>query len=99
MNKILKCAQSRIRGDSLFMRKFDFLFGAMLNGCLQRHSDNLSKALQSPQVSALGSQKLRWQHLLLKPWKHYGMMRAFGLILGEGEFERKGTRTRLPRRR
>lgn len=30
----------------------------MLNECLQRHSDNLSKALQSPQVSALEGQKM-----------------------------------------
>ena len=51
--------QSRIRGVSLFMGKSDFLFGAILGECLLiRHSDNLSKALQSPQVSAAEGQKM-----------------------------------------
>lgn len=50
--------QGRIRGVSLFMRKFDFLFGAMLGECLSRHSDNLSKALQSPTISAAEGQKM-----------------------------------------
>lgn len=50
--------QSRIRGVSLFMRKFDFLFGAILRECLLRHSDNLSKALQSPTVSPVEGQKM-----------------------------------------
>ena len=50
--------RSRIRGVSLFMRKFDFLFGIMLGECLLRHSDNLSKALQSPTVSAAEGQKM-----------------------------------------
>ena len=47
-----------IRGVKLFMRKFDFMFGAMLGECLLRHSDNLSQALRSPQVSAAEGQKM-----------------------------------------
>ena len=59
--------QSRIRGVSLFMGKFDFLFGAMLGECLLiRHSGNLSKALQSPQVSAAG-QKMAAHTVLRNP--------------------------------
>ena len=50
--------RSRIRGISLFMRKFDFLFGVMFEECLLGHSDNLSKALQSPNISAAEGQKM-----------------------------------------
>ena len=49
---------SRIGGVSLLMRKFDFLFGIMMGECLSRHSDNFSKALQRPTVSAVEGQRM-----------------------------------------
>uniref|UniRef100_H3AN58 TTF-type domain-containing protein n=1 Tax=Latimeria chalumnae TaxID=7897 RepID=H3AN58_LATCH len=48
----------RIKGVFLYMKKFDFLFGAMLGECLLRHSDNLSKVLQAKTVSAAEGQKM-----------------------------------------
>lgn len=49
--------RARIRGVSLYMRKFDFLFGAMVGECLLRHSDNLSKAQQSQVLCAAEGQR------------------------------------------
>ena len=40
------------------MEKFDFLFGLCLGECILRHTDNLSKTLQSPSFSAADSQQL-----------------------------------------
>ena len=48
--------RSRIIGVQMCMRSFDFLFGAMLGELLLRHTDNLSKALQSPGISAADGQ-------------------------------------------
>ena len=44
--------RSRIIGVKTCMRTFDFLFGIMLGELLLRRSDNLSKTLQSPHMSA-----------------------------------------------
>ena len=49
-------ARSRIIGVQTCMRSFDFLFGAMLGELLLRHTDNLSKTLQSPGISAADGQ-------------------------------------------
>ena len=50
--------RSRIIGVKTCMRTFDFLFGIMLGELLLRHSDNLSKTLQSPHMSAAEGQKI-----------------------------------------
>ena len=48
--------RSRIIGVQACMRSFDFLFEAMLGELLLRHTDNLSKTLQSPEISAADGQ-------------------------------------------
>ena len=48
--------RSRIIGVQTCMRSFDFLFRAMLGELLLRHTDNLSKTLQSPGISAADGQ-------------------------------------------
>ncbi|KAJ8318420.1 hypothetical protein KUTeg_003511 [Tegillarca granosa] len=44
--------RSRIRGVSLYMQTFEFLFGTILGETLLRNCDNLSKALQKERLSA-----------------------------------------------
>ncbi|KAJ8322013.1 LOW QUALITY PROTEIN: hypothetical protein KUTeg_000484 [Tegillarca granosa] len=44
--------RSRIRGVSLYMQTFEFLFGTILRETLLRNCDNLSKALQKERLSA-----------------------------------------------
>lgn len=51
----MKC---RIRGVSSYMGSFDFFFGVSLGEFLLRHSDNLSRALQSPNMSAAEAQQI-----------------------------------------
>ena len=65
--------RSRVRGVSLFMRKFDFLFGVMLGECLLQH-----KALQSPNVSAAEGQKMAT--LTVKTLETLWNDAAFGLF-------------------
>ena len=50
--------RSRIMGVLSRMTSFDFLFGVLLGELLFRHSDNLSKALQSSHMSAAEGQKV-----------------------------------------
>ena len=50
--------RSRIQGVSVYMTSFDFMFGILLGQLLLRHSDNLSRTLQSPHMSAAEGQKL-----------------------------------------
>ena len=49
---------ARITGVKAQMEKFDFLFGLCLGDCILHHTDNLSKTLQSPSLSAADSQQL-----------------------------------------
>lgn len=51
----MKC---RIRGVMTYVYKFDFLFGCLLGEQLLRHSDILSKALQTKSLSAAEGQKM-----------------------------------------
>lgn len=51
-------SRARINGVKAQMERFDFLFGLCLGECIMRHTDNLSKTLQSPSVSAADSQVL-----------------------------------------
>ena len=44
--------RARITGVKAQMEKFEFLFGLCLGECILRHTDNLSKTLQSPSLSA-----------------------------------------------
>ena len=59
-----QCAQldsemrARIGGVNAQMQTFDFLFGVSLGNLLLRHTDNLSKALQSRSISAAEGQRL-----------------------------------------
>ena len=49
---------ARLHGISLHMTKFSFLFGVSLGERLLKHSDNLSRALQSSTLSAAEGQKM-----------------------------------------
>ena len=49
---------ARITGVKAQMEKFDFLFVLCLGDCILRHTNNLSKTLQSPSLSAADSQQL-----------------------------------------
>ena len=51
----IKC---RIRGVSSYMETFDFLFGVLIGELLLCHSDNLSKTLQSKDISAAEAQQI-----------------------------------------
>ena len=50
--------KSRIVGCTAQMKKFDFYFGISLGKTFYRLSDNLSKALQSKNMSAMSSRKM-----------------------------------------
>ena len=67
--------RSRIIGVKTCMRTFDFLFGIMLGELLLRHSDNLSKSLQSPHMSAAEGQKVA--AMTVKTLKFLRQTRAF----------------------
>ena len=49
---------SLVTGVKAQMEKFDFLFGLCLGDWILRHTDNLSKTLQSPSLSAADNQQL-----------------------------------------
>ena len=51
-------SRARINGVKAQMERFDFLFGLCLGACIMHHTDNLSKTLQSPSLSAADSQQL-----------------------------------------
>ena len=44
--------QARINGIEGQMERFSYLFGVALGECIFRHTDNLSRTLQSPSLSA-----------------------------------------------
>ena len=44
--------RTRITGKAFKMSTFAYLFGVLLGECVQKHSDNLSKTLQSPTLTA-----------------------------------------------
>ena len=44
--------RSRVIGVEATMNKFNFLFGLVLAGKILRHTDNLSKTLQAPSLTA-----------------------------------------------
>ena len=45
--------KARIRGVDIHMRTFDYMYGVILGELILKHSDNLSKSLQSPSLSAV----------------------------------------------
>ena len=45
--------KARIRGVDIHMRTFDYMYGVILGELILKHSDNLSKSLQSPTSSAV----------------------------------------------
>ena len=51
-------ARARIGGVEAQMGKFEFLFGVVLGARVLKHTDNLSKTLQSPSLTAAEGQKL-----------------------------------------
>ena len=51
-------ARARICGVEAQMMKFDFLFGLVLGACILSHTDNLSKTLQIPKLSAADGQNI-----------------------------------------
>ena len=50
--------KARIIGVEAQFRNFNYLFGVLLSELLLRHKDNLSKTLQSPQLSAAEGQRI-----------------------------------------
>ena len=50
--------RSRIHGVSVYMKSFNFFFGLLLGGFILKHSDNLSKTLQTMAMSAAEAQKI-----------------------------------------
>ena len=50
--------RARIIGVRSYMKTFDFLIGILLGELILRHSDNLSRTLQSPKISAAEAQKV-----------------------------------------
>ena len=51
-------ARARIMGVQAQMDKFEYLFGLVLGECVLKHTDNLSKTLQSPSLSAAEGQRI-----------------------------------------
>ncbi len=51
-------SRSRIAGVQAQMRRFEYLFGTFLSNLILRHSDNLSKTLQSPKINASEGQHI-----------------------------------------
>ena len=45
--------KARICGVDIHMRTFDYMYGVILGELILKHSVNLSKALQSPSLSAV----------------------------------------------
>ena len=50
--------RSRIHGVSVYMKSFNFFFGLLLGEFILKHSDNLSKTLQTMAMSAAEAQKI-----------------------------------------
>ena len=48
--------KARIRGVNSYMKTFDFVYGVFLGELILGHSDNLSKTLQNPALSAVQGQ-------------------------------------------
>ena len=51
-------SRSRINGVQAQMERFEYLFGLVLGECVLKHTDNLSKTLQSPSLSAAEGQQI-----------------------------------------
>ena len=56
--------KAKLMGILSCMEKFDFFFGLHLGNLLLRHSDNLSRTLQSSELSAAGGQEIAKQVVL-----------------------------------
>ena len=63
------------------MEKFDFLFGLCLGDCILCHTDNLSKTLQSPSLSAADSQQLA--QLICNTFERLRNQESFSLLWGK----------------
>ena len=50
--------RARIAGVEAYMSKFEYMFGLVLGECVLRHTDNLSKTLQSPKLNASEGQRI-----------------------------------------
>ena len=50
--------KARIKGVSVTMKTFDFVFGTILGEAVLRHADNLSRALQDKKISAAEGQQI-----------------------------------------
>ena len=48
--------KARIRGVETYMKNFDFVYGVLLGELVLGHSDNLSRTLQDPKLSAVQAQ-------------------------------------------
>ena len=48
--------KARIRGVDVYMKTFDYIYGAHLGELILSHSNNLSKTLQNPKLSAVQGQ-------------------------------------------
>ena len=50
--------RARIAGVEAYMSKFEYIFDLVLGECVLRHTDNLSKTLQSPKLNASEGQRI-----------------------------------------
>ena len=49
--------KARVIGEEATMKRFNFLFGLLLGECILKHTDNLSKTLQDPTLTASEGQQ------------------------------------------
>ena len=80
-------ARARIGGVKANMKTFDFVFGLVLGQHLLAHTDNLSKAMQSPKMTASEAQHiadLTCQILLkIRDDTHFDLFWQFGIQIQE----------------
>ena len=50
--------KASVHGAVASMKKFQFLFGCLLGTQILRHTDNLSRTLQNPSLSAVAGQEI-----------------------------------------
>ena len=50
--------RARVNGVQAMMQTFEYLFGLSLGECILRHTDNLSRTIQSPSLTAFEAHEL-----------------------------------------
>ena len=92
--------KNRIRGVSSYMENFNFLYGILIGELLLSHSENLSKILQSADISAAEAQQIVQMTLkTLKDMKTEDKFRSFWLSAIKTAEELGVGEPTLPRKR